>query len=75
MERLWISESQVRYLYHQSYLPLLACHERKHLRELEILGRQGGLLLDLDGLMPEGEKRNCGACASCGRAGRCAAAG
>jgi hypothetical protein len=53
-ERMWISESQVRYLYNQSYLALLACHEREHLRELEILARQGGLLLDLDGLMPEG---------------------
>ena len=53
-ERLWISESQVRYLYHQSYLPMLACHEREHKSELEALGRQGGLLLGLDGLMPEG---------------------
>jgi hypothetical protein len=52
--RIRISESQVRYLYQQRYLPLLACHERQHLSELEALGRQGGLLLGLDGLMPEG---------------------
>ena len=53
-ERLQISESQVRYLYHQSYLPLLACHERQHLSELEEIARRSGLLLSLDGLMPEG---------------------
>lgn len=54
MERMPISESQVRHLYHQRYLPLLACHEREHWKELEELGRQGGLLLGTDGLMPEG---------------------
>lgn len=53
-ERIRISEAQVRYMYHQRYLPLLACHERGHLSELEAIGRQGGLLLGLDGLMPEG---------------------
>jgi len=53
-ERIQIGESQVRYLYQQRYLPLLACHERQHLNELEVLGRQSGLLLGLDGLMPEG---------------------
>lgn len=53
-ERLPISESQVRYMYHQRYLPLLACHERGHLSELVELGRQGGLVLSMDGLMPEG---------------------
>ena len=52
--RIQISSSQVRYLYHQHYLPLLACHERQHLNELELLSRQSGLLLGLDGLMPEG---------------------
>jgi len=44
----------VRYLYHQHYLPLLACDERQHLSELETLGRERGLLVSLDGLMPEG---------------------
>ena len=53
-ERIPISESQVRYMYHQRYLPLLACHERGHLSELEELGHQGGLVLSMDGLMPEG---------------------
>ena len=52
--QIQISESQVRYLYQQRYLPLLACHERQHLKELEALGREKGLLLSLDGLMPEG---------------------
>lgn len=52
--RLRISESQVRYLYHQRYLPLLACHERQHFTELEALARRSGLLVTLDGLMPEG---------------------
>ncbi|MEI6291384.1 MAG: transposase [Chloroflexota bacterium] len=52
--RMQISESQVRYLYHQGYLPLIACHERQHQSELEELGRRNGLLLGLDGLMPEG---------------------
>ena len=49
-----ISESQVRYLYHFQYLPLLACHERTHLADLTTLTKSGGLLLGLDGLMPEG---------------------
>jgi len=53
-EQMPISESQVRYMYHQRYLPLLACHEREHLSELKELGRQGGLVLSTDGLMPEG---------------------
>jgi len=53
-ERMPISESQVRYMYQQRYLPLLACHERGDLSELEELGRQGGLVLSMDGLMPEG---------------------
>jgi hypothetical protein len=49
-----ISESQVRYLYHFHYLPLLACHERQHLVELTRLAQTTGLILGLDGLMPEG---------------------
>jgi len=53
-ERIQISESQVRYLYHQRYLPLLACHERQHFSELEALAQRCGLLLTMDGLMPEG---------------------
>ena len=52
--QIQISESGVRYLYQQRYLPLLACHERLHLKELQVLGREKGLLLGLDGLMPVG---------------------
>lgn len=51
---LQISEAQVRYLFHFKYLPLLACHERQHLTELHALASTSGLLLSLDGLMPEG---------------------
>jgi hypothetical protein len=49
-----ISETHVRYLYHGTYLPLLACHERQHLSELQTIAKSSGLLLSLDGLMPEG---------------------
>ena len=53
-QRLRISESQVRALYHYRYLPLLACHEREQLKRLKIVADQMGLLLSLDGLAPEG---------------------
>jgi hypothetical protein len=49
-----ISESQVRYLYHHQYLPLLACHERQHVEQLQAVSRTRGLLVSLDGLAPEG---------------------
>jgi hypothetical protein len=49
-----ISESTVRYLYHQKYLPLLACHERRQWPALQALAETQGLYLSLDGLMPEG---------------------
>jgi rRNA maturation protein Nop10 len=52
--RLQISESEVRQLYHERYLPLLACHERQYLEELKAMSEQGGLILSLDGLAPEG---------------------
>jgi hypothetical protein len=52
--RVQISEAQVRYLYHHKYLPLLACHERQRWPELQTLAARSGLLLGLDGLMPEG---------------------
>jgi hypothetical protein len=51
---LQISESEVRHLYHERYLPLLACHERQYLAELQAVSRQSGLILSLDGLAPEG---------------------
>jgi hypothetical protein len=40
--RMPISESQVRYMYHQRYLPLLACRARGHLSDLEELGVKAG---------------------------------
>jgi hypothetical protein len=52
--RLQISESEVRHLYHERYLPLLACHERQYLGELKAVSEHQGLILSLDGLAPEG---------------------
>lgn len=52
--RMPISESQVRHLYHERYLPLLACHERQHMVQLTAVAKESGLILSLDGLMPEG---------------------
>lgn len=53
--RVQISESHVRYLYQQVYLPLLACHERKYWGHLAQAAEQhGGLIITLDGLAPEG---------------------
>src|SRR6266571_713932 len=53
--RVRISESHVGYLYQQVYLPLLACHERQHRDHLaQIAKQQGGLIIALDGLAPQG---------------------
>jgi hypothetical protein len=52
--RLQICESEVRLLYHERYLPLLACHERQYLEELKAVSEQTGLILSTDGLAPEG---------------------
>jgi hypothetical protein len=50
-----ISQSHVRYLYQQVYLPLLACNERQHWGDLDKVAHQhGGLLISLDGLVAEG---------------------
>ncbi len=50
-----ISESYVRYLYQQVYLPLLACQEQQHQHRLaQAVQQHGGLILALDGLAPEG---------------------
>jgi hypothetical protein len=50
-----ISVSHVGYLYQQVYLPLLACHERQHRDHLaRIAKEQGGLIIALDGLAPQG---------------------
>ena len=53
--RVQISESHVRYLYQQVYLPLLACHERQYGDRLaQAAHEHGGLIVALDGLSPEG---------------------
>jgi hypothetical protein len=53
--RVQISESHVRYLYQQVYLPLLACHERQYWDRLaQAVQQHGGLIIALDGLAPEG---------------------
>src|SRR2546425_9396508 len=53
--RLSISESHVRYLYQHVYLPLLACHERQQRGRLaHVAKEQGGLIVALDGLAPQG---------------------
>jgi hypothetical protein len=53
--RVQISESHVRYLYQQVYLPLLACHERQYWNCLAQTAQQhGGLIIALDGLAPVG---------------------
>src|SRR5262245_33985469 len=53
--RVCISESHVGYLYQQVYLPLLACHERQHCDRLaQSATQQGGLIVALDGLAPQG---------------------
>jgi hypothetical protein len=53
--RVQISESHVRYLYRQVYLPLLACHERQYWDHLAQAAQQhGGLIITTDGLAPEG---------------------
>src|SRR5947207_14601136 len=50
-----ISESHVRYLYQHVYLPLLACHERQQRGRLaQVAQEQGGLVVALDGLAPQG---------------------
>src|SRR2546427_11145525 len=52
-----ISASHVGYLYQQVYLPLLACHERQHRDHLaRVAKRQGGLIVALDGIAPQGGK-------------------
>jgi hypothetical protein len=49
-----ISETHVRHLYQQVYLPLVACHERQHRDRLaQVAQAQGGLIIALDGLAPQ----------------------
>ena len=50
-----LSVAHVSSLYQQGSLPLLACHERQHRDRLaQIAKAQGGLIIALDGLAPEG---------------------
>jgi len=53
-KQMQISETQVRNLYHERYLPLLACHERQFADQLREIAVRSGLILSLDGLAPEG---------------------
>jgi hypothetical protein len=53
-QQIAISETQVRSLYHERYLPLLACNERQYIDQLSAVGARTGLILTLDGLAPEG---------------------
>src|SRR5437867_1272333 len=53
--RVRISESHMGYLYQQVSLLLLACHERQHRDRLaQIAQQQGGVIVALDGLAPQG---------------------
>jgi len=52
--RLQISEAEVRHLYQERYLALLACHERQRMSDLTMVAERAGLILSLDGLAPEG---------------------
>ena len=53
--QLAISASHGRYLYQSFYLPLLGCHERQQRGRLAQVAKvQGGLIIALDGLAPQG---------------------
>ncbi|MEA2007979.1 MAG: transposase [Chloroflexota bacterium] len=54
LPQVQVSESNVRRLYYKSYLPLLACHERTSYAKLEAVAHRTGLVLQTDGLAPEG---------------------
>ncbi|MEW5960788.1 MAG: hypothetical protein AB1801_23935 [Chloroflexota bacterium] len=49
VDKLQISQAQVRYLYTYHYLPLLACHERRGWDELKRVSAELGLILTLMG--------------------------
>lgn len=54
LSKVQISASQVRHLYNERYLPLLACNERALFDQLKYASEQFGLIYTLDGLAPEG---------------------
>ena len=53
-KRIKISETQVRNLYHERYLPLLACSEQQARSQLLVSAARTGIIISLDGLAPEG---------------------
>lgn len=53
-EYVKISETQVRNLYYERYLALLACSERQSKDRLAEMTAKTGMILSLDGLAPEG---------------------
>ena len=53
-DRIIICEAQIRHLYYERYLPLLASQERTRWDELRQISQKSGLILSLDGLAPEG---------------------
>lgn len=54
LPKVQISASQVRHLYTERYLPLLACNERALFGQLKQASEKSGLIYTLDGLAPEG---------------------
>ena len=54
LPQVQVSESNIRRLYYKTYLPLLACHERTSYAKLETVAHRTGLVLQTDGLAPEG---------------------
>ena len=54
LPKVQISASQVRHLYTERYLPLLACNERALFGQLKQTSKKSGLIYTLDGLAPEG---------------------
>lgn len=53
-KRIEISETQVRDLYYERYLPLLACSEQQARSKLLLSAARTGIIISLDGLAPEG---------------------
>jgi len=53
-KQIKISETQVRDLYHERYLPLLACSEQQARSQLLLSAARTGIIISLDGLAPEG---------------------
>lgn len=55
-----LSESHIRYLYQQGYLPLLACHDRQHFDHLaQMAEAQGGLMPAIRKVFPKSRYQFC----------------